>query len=195
MDNVELAIRKVMQSNEIDEFVQIEDGLLSDTDKTEILSEVIDSKTTEPIRVDLIKMAHLHIQGFSRIDIAKEFSVTVDNINYLRGTEKYRAILGLLNNEIVATARTFLTASSMKAVLTLITMLNSRDDRIKLKAATEIMDRIGLKTPEQIEIIQKGDKLAQMSETELLEFVKSGVKEIKIPDAGVLDGTNKLQIT
>ena len=44
-----------------------------------------------------------------------------------------------------------------------------------------MLDRIGLKSPEKIELIAKSDSIQQMSDEQLFELVKMGIAEI-MPD-------------
>jgi hypothetical protein len=114
--------------------------------------------------------------------------ISLTQAHDIKQSDKFKQIIQLLNTEIIATARTFLTASGMKALVTLLRCMDSKDDRIKLKASTEVLDRIGLKAPEQITLIHQGDRLQNMSEEELFAVVKMGIDEIKIKKSGVDDG-------
>jgi hypothetical protein len=181
MNNDKELISQIMKNGELPEFVSVDEDALSDADKEEIVfeNEMPDGSTPGAgKKVDLIKMAFYYIQGYDTKTMARVFDVNEKHISRLKSSAKFKAVLATLNAEIVSTARVFLAASGMKAVVTLIKCMDSRDDRTKLKASTEVLDRIGIRTPEQLEIIQKGDKISGMDEHQLLEFIKLGMKEL-----------------
>lgn len=181
-DNREL-IKQIMENGALPEFVNINDDALVASEKEEIISEALTTPDGSPLglknkKIDLVKMAFLYIQGWDGKSIAKAFDTDEAVISKLKSSPKFKAVLTTLNAEIVSTARTFLAASGMKAVITLIKCMDSRDDKTKLRASTEVLDRIGIRTPEQIELIQKSDRISGMDEQQLMEFIKLGMKEL-----------------
>lgn len=182
MSDMEKTIREIMTNGAFSDFVSIEEGTISKEEREEITNELAYPDGSQGSgcqkKVDLIKLAFYYIQGYTTASMSEIFDVTPQTINELKASSKFRTILSALNTEIVSTARTFLSAAGMKAVITLITCMDSRDERTKLKASTEVLDRIGIRTPEQIEILQKGDRFKDMGEEELLAFVKMGMQEI-----------------
>lgn len=178
-------MRAIMANNEIPDFVVIDEHIISPEER-EALAESLDKKGTQ--KVDLVKLAYYYVQGYNTKELAEIFGADPQHINKIKSSDKFRAIITSLNAEIVSTARTFLTAAGFKAVKTLLMCMDSNDDRVRLNAATQVLDRIGLKTPEQIEVIQKGAVVNKMSDDELLGLIKLGTKELMpIVDAEVSD--------
>lgn len=179
MDANTKLIKDIMQNNEISEYVSIEETALPDEYKQPV--EVVPEGTlrvSNSAKVNKLQLAYMYMQGYDTRTLAEQFECTENTIREIRASTEFKQLLGLLNHEIVSTARTFLTAAGLKAVKTLLTCMDSHDDRTKLKASTEVLDRIGLKAPEQLEIINKGDVIGKMSEDQLMEVIKLGMKEI-----------------
>ena len=182
-------LRSIMANNEIPDFVVIEEHIISPEER-EALAESLNKKGTQ--KVDLVKLAYYYIQGYNTKELSEIFDADPQHINRIKASDKFRAIITSLNAEIVSTARTFLTAAGFKAVKTLLMCMDSNDDRVKLNAATQVLDRIGLKTPEQIEVIQKGAVVNKMSDEELMGLIKLGTKELlPIVEADAVDDTTK----
>ncbi len=177
-------LKDIMENNDLPDFVCIEDTAVEDSERyIEVLPcDIEDARKlhaeTRSSKVDLSKLAMYHVQGYGTSEVAKIFGVSVRRICEIKASDKFKAMLTVLNLEIISTARTFLTASGLKAVKTLLQCMDSRDDRVKLNAATQVLDRIGLKNPDQIEIISKGDRINEMSQEELMGVIKLGMDEI-----------------
>ena len=80
--------------------------------------------------------------------------------------------------EVVNVARMFLASAGIKAVRTIIDCMDSPNDKVRLKAATEVLNRIGLTEPKKIEVIAEGSAFQSMSDEQMLELLKSGMEEI-----------------
>jgi hypothetical protein len=185
---LEKQLQDALSSNDMRNYVVIDNTKLAQSGKEEL---IVKGRSCDTSIVDLVKMAYYVVQGYDNAQIAKEFDTLTQNIYDIRGSERFKQILNLLTGEILATARTFLAASGLKAVTNLIKLMNSTNEKTQLKATVEVLDRIGLKTPEQLEIIDKGNKFATMSEAELAKMIKLGMDEIQPKLAGVEDGDNK----
>lgn len=190
---LEKQLQDALSSNDMRNYVVIDSTKLAQNGKEEL---IVKGRSCDTAIVDLVKMAYFVVQGYDNGRIAKEFDTIPQNIYDIRGSERFKQILNLLTNEILATARTFLTASGLKAVTNLIKLMDSKNEKTQLKATVEVLDRIGLKTPEQIELIDKGNKFSTMSEEELAKMIKLGMDEIKPTlTAGVENGDNKAAAT
>lgn len=128
--------------------------------------------------VNLVKIAYYYVQGYTEKDIAEIFNVSVNTVKKIKGSDEFKAVCKTISAEIVETARLFLATSGIKAVKTLVDCLDSPNDRVRLNASTEILNRVGLKSPEKLEILARGDSFKSMSDEQLLQIVKMGTQEI-----------------
>lgn len=129
--------------------------------------------------VNLTKMAVMFAQGYTLKAIAMEFGVTADTIYNIRASDEFKAVMNSISLEVIETARTFLAVSGIRATKTLLDCLGSGNERIRMKAAIEVLDRIGLKAPEQIEVLAKSDNIEQMTDEQLFSLVQMGMREIR----------------
>ena len=176
----------ILKSSSLEDFVIINEDDMQEEDNS--LGITIPEGITKDAhqKVDLVKLAYLYLQGYDTTAMARTFDVTNSRINEIKHSEKFKSIMGAINKEIIATARTFMGAAGIKATVTLIKCLDSYDEKVKLKAATEVLDRIGITTPKQLEIIQSNDNnISGMSDEQLMEFIKKGMTEIRPVIKGV----------
>lgn len=124
------------------------------------------------------KIAYLTVQGYTNAAIAENLGVPIPIIQQARKTEEFKSMMHALTSEIISTARIFLTAASFKAVRTMVELLDSVNEKIKLSAAKEVLDRVGIKAPETIELVSKNDSINDMTEEQLVDMVKLGMAEL-----------------
>lgn len=174
----EKSLGYIMKNNQLEDFVILNDEISKD--KEVLISAPSSSPDRKPVpcEVNYAKIAFLYIQGYTEEDIAAACNVTRDDVHRMKHSNKFKALLEAITKEVVSTSRVFLMASGLKAVRTLLMCMDSDDDRVKLKAATEVLDRVGLKSPEEINLVTKSENLHGMSETELLGVIRLGMKEI-----------------
>lgn len=178
LENEEVRIANIMRNNKIDDIVSIGDDLISNDDRVTTLYTQKTGEDDLKQTINMVEMAYLHVQGYGNTAMSNVLGITPTQVQVIKSSDKFKAVLSALNTEIVNTARTFLMAASLKAVNTLLKCLDSDDDKTRLKASTEVMDRIGLKEPDQLVVIQKADNINKMDEKQLLDFIKMGMSEI-----------------
>lgn len=170
------SLKDMLQDSNIEDFTVVED----DSPREVEIQSFGDAKSNKIVGHDisLTKLAYYHVQGYTNAELASVFGVSSTVIKKNKESEEYKALLNTISAEIVSTGRMFLQSAGIKAVRTLIHCLDSPNDKIKLQASKEVLDRIGLKEPDKLEVIAKGDAISSMSEEELLGLVKMGMSEI-----------------
>ena len=128
--------------------------------------------------INLLKFSNFFIQGYTEQELAKAMDIDINTVKKIKASDEFKAMLKTVSLEVVEVSRVFLASAGLKAVRTLIDCLESSSDKIRLGASTEILDRIGLKSPEKIELIAKSDAIQEMSDEQLLELVRMGIDEI-----------------
>lgn len=157
---------KLLGNEELDQYTHI-------LDSTETLTDIEAVKN-----VNVVRFAYYFLQGFNVKQISEIMGIDYKTAKKVRASEEFKTVLNGISAEVVSTARAFLTAAGFKAVRTLIDAMNSYNEKVRLKAAIEVLDRIGLKTPEKFEVVTKQDDMSSMSSDELLKLVKQGIDEI-----------------
>lgn len=160
--------------------------LLKDTNLSEVLyiqsedelKDIIHEEVSSGRKIPHAKVAALYIQGYSVGEIGEIMGCHHKTVAEMIKSEEGKAIRNAMTEDVVSSIRLFMSASGIKAVKTLIECMDSTNDRVRLQASTEILDRIGLKSPEKIEILSKGNSLRGMSEDELLGIIKVGMTEL-----------------
>lgn len=163
---------KLLGNEELDQYTHI-------LDSTETLTDIEAVKN-----VNVVRFAYYFLQGFNVKQISEIMGIDYKTAKKVRASEEFKTVLNGISAEVVSTARAFLTAAGFKAVRTLIDAMNSYNEKVRLKAAIEVLDRIGLKTPEKFEVVTKQDDMSSMSSDELLKLVKQGIDEIAQLNSG-----------
>lgn len=128
--------------------------------------------------VNLVKMGYYFSQGNDVSDIANYMGLRRDTVRQAIKSDEFKAVMNSITVEVVNVARMFLASAGITAVRTLIDCMNSSNDKVRLKAATETLDRIGITEPKKIELIAEGSAFNGMSDTQMLEMIRMGMDEI-----------------
>ena len=128
--------------------------------------------------VNLTRFAYFFMQGYSMTQIAEALGIDKSIAVRIRSSEEFRAVLNTLSAEVIATAQVFLQASALKAVRTLIQSMDSSNEKVRLAASVEVLDRVGLKSPDKLEIIAKSDNLAALDDDQLRDLIRMNLAEI-----------------
>lgn len=89
------------------------------------------------------RAATLEAMGTSTAEIADAVGVHRATLFRWRQTDQYRALVALTAEDAGRVARRTLEAASMAAVDSLVALLDSTDDRVRLRTALAILDRTG----------------------------------------------------
>lgn len=162
-----LSMRDLLNGDQIEEYALVEVPTVDDTPTYKTHTDV-----------NLTRFAYFFMQGYSVTQIADAMGIDRSTAKRVRSSEEFKAVLNTLSAEVIATAQTFLQASSLKAVRTLIQCMDSANEKVKLSAATEVLDRVGLKSPDRLEVLAKNDSLTQMDDARLLDLIKMNLHEI-----------------
>lgn len=153
----------------IENYVTISD----DTEKT---LQMDDNGVVKDI--DLVKMAYYFSQGYNINDISAAMSIGRTTVQNALRSDEFKEVVNSLTLEVVNVARMFLATSGIQAVKTIIDCMNSPNDRVRLQAAKEVLDRIGLTEPTKIEVLSEGNAFGGMSDEQMLAFIKGSMAEL-----------------
>lgn len=130
------------------------------------------------VSINLVKMAYMYAQGFDVGEIAANFDVEMSTVRTAMRSQEFKDTMNSLTYEIVDVARIFLASNGIAAVRTLLDCMQSTNDQVRLRAAIEILDRIGLKEPTKIEVIQNADNFKDMTDADMLALIQHGMDEL-----------------
>jgi hypothetical protein len=155
--------------------------LLGDLSHVEV--EATDDIIEEADRLDrpgiLHKIAAYYMQGATYRQIADIMGVQPASIKNLCKRQSFKEVTDELGMEIINACKGYMRAGSVKAVGVLLGAMDSADEKIKLQAANSVLDRVGLKAIDKVEVHQKVNQLNILSDEELLERIMLDVSPKK----------------
>ena len=145
--------------------------------------EVIKIDEKNPINIhnagaQISKAALLTLQGCDVAEVAKELDVSTKYLRKLKESEDYREVVNTMTHTVVETSKDFIKAASVKATMTLLDSLDSNSDKIRLSAAQDILNRVGIKQADTVNLKVTADATADKTEDELKDIIKLGNSEI-----------------
>ena len=179
------------------EYKNMKDYVSLPQDVLDSLDEDVMQETKLTSVANVMNLLYMDVQGHSVPRMAMVLGITIREVDLIKKSETYRAVRQGLLQEILSTARNVMQVSTLKAVKSLYECMESHDDRIKLMAAKEVLDRVGLSGTQKLEVvaIQPGDA-AKLSDSDLAEILRSSMEVItkndEEPEAeGSTDGATK----
>lgn len=143
-----------------------------------VVQKYTDGRAPSIAKIDYIKLAYQHLSGMTMTQSAAYFRVTPARISVTKQSAGFKAVLGMMTKASVETGRAFIAGAVARATGTLIHLLDSDNDKVKLMAANSILDRAGLLPPDQMVLIEKSTGVHGMSEDELLTIVHNAIKDV-----------------
>lgn len=164
------------------------DDEYSDLGSYVMLSEEIESNLDADVAKEtkltslknISSLLYMDVQGYGSRHMATQLGISMEDMQKLKRSEAYTLARDTLLREIVHSAREVMEVSALKAVKTLTECMNSTNEKVKLSAATEVLDRIGLNTTQKVEVTAKNDSMMSYSEDELMEILRTGMAESEV---------------
>lgn len=121
------------------------------------------------------------VQGYNPKLIAKLMNLTPEQILRIKASDAYQISRTELLNAVVSGARKYMEVATIKAVKTLVQCMDSPNEKVRLAASQDVLNRAGLQAPTQIEISTQVNNFEGLSDEELAEILR---KEKAIPANG-----------
>lgn len=155
------------------------EGLAAGDAEITVIDKPRDGRSAPRIhRIDLLLLAFQYMSGLTTAQSAASFHVSEAGIAKARVSSQFKAVLAQLTAATTASVRTYLAGATTKASHVLVDLLDSDSEKIQLAAAVQILDRSGIKAADKVEITTQATGVHNMSESELIELVKSAMKEL-----------------
>ena len=143
---------------------------------TDSLEEDILRETKMESVSNVMNLLYMDVQGHSTARISMVLGVSTREVEKIRQSTPYLAARRLLLNEILETSRKIMEVSAIKAVKTVYECMDSADDRIRLQASKEILDRVGLSGTQKLEVVSmQAGGIDRLSDSDLVEILKSAL--------------------
>jgi DNA-binding MarR family transcriptional regulator len=141
-----------MNPKEIDEF---EENLAKTTAAALVLdpalySPQLSKKITEiekdlkSMEVEYVKIALFSAQGYSPKEICAQTGLKIDYLSVVLKSKEYQAAVELLTRQVKYYAKAVLVTFVPRALNNLYSLMESANEKIKLAATKEVLDRIGI---------------------------------------------------
>lgn len=137
---------------------------------------------------NVMQIVYLDVQGYPNTLIARQLGILPQQVSAIKSSDAYIATKEGVMGAVMAEARKYMQISSIKAVKTLLDCMGSSSEKIRLAAASDVLNRIGMTAPQQIELISSANGFGNFTEDELAEIVR---KEALPKGAVIVEHTTK----
>lgn len=131
-------------------------------------------------RIDLMKLAFQHMQGMPNGQSAILFNCSMRAVAEAKNHPKFKALLAMLSSAAVTMAKTYISASVIKATKTMAHLLNSDSEKIRYMAAKDLLDRAGLKVGADVNLMLAngaGGQVHEMDDAQLRLLIRAALEE------------------
>ena len=123
----------------------------------------------------VMKVLHSDIQGLGAGQISTMYGLTVEQVKTIRRSSAYKTARQAVLAEVVNTSRNIMEVASLKAVKTLAECMNSKNEKVKLAASVEVLNRVGLNSTQKLEVTTQSANFSGLSDAELAEILRNSV--------------------
>jgi len=121
----------------------------------------------------LVRLFTMRSYGMTVKEISEKLGFPLYVIDKVISSMEYRAVADTITQDITTVAKDSLALAVTKATSTLVGLLDSEDDRIKLKASTEILNRTGLDSVKRVQVQGKTEHIHSLPDEQLQYILKS----------------------
>lgn len=185
-DNVALATRLATEP----EYKNMKDYITLPQELIDSIDEDVMMETKLTSVSNVMNLLYMDVQGHSMPRMAMVLGISLMEVEIIRKSQAYSTVRESLLREILNTARNVMQVSTLKAVKSLYECMESTDERIKLQAAKEILDRVGLSGTQKLEVVAtQGGTIDKLTNDDLAEILRSSMEVISTN--GSNDGETK----
>ena len=166
-------LQKDVEYKYLADYVPLKQSLLDSLDADVLAETKLDSV------VNVVNLLYMDVQGHSLPRICMALGLNKNEVQQIRSTDAYTAVRQALLSEILTTSKRVMEVSTLKAVKTLYECMDSGSEKIKLMAAKEILDRVGLNATQKLELsTSEISGMTKLTEEQLQEILKSTMPAI-----------------
>ena len=155
------------------EYQDMENHIIVGNDLEETIDDDVRRETKLSNVNNVMKLLFLDIQGYGARNVAREMGLTEYEVAQVRKSVAYRDAKATVMAEILNMSKNIMEVSAIKAVKTLTECMSSSNEKVKLAASVEVLNRVGLNTPQKVELTTTNMNLMKISDEDLAEILKN----------------------
>ena len=155
------------------EYQDMENHIIVGNDLEETIDDDVRRETKLSNMNNVMKLLFLDIQGYGARNVAREMGLTEYEVAQVRKSVAYRDAKATVMAEILNMSKNIMEVSAIKAVKTLTECMSSSNEKVKLAASVEVLNRVGLNTPQKVELTTTNMNLMKISDEDLAEILKN----------------------
>lgn len=155
------------------EYQDMENHIIVGNDLEETIDDDVRRETKLSNVNNVMKLLFLDIQGYGARNVAREMNMTEHEVAQVRKSVAYRDAKATVMAEILNMSKNIMEVSAIKAVKTLTECMSSSNEKVKLAASVEVLNRVGLNTPQKVELTTTNMNLMKISDEDLAEILKN----------------------
>lgn len=126
--------------------------LILETPPRESLEGTLTNQEKLPLDEVMINLAQMLSVGKTTSEIALALDRSVNWVRTHKRDEDVISLVNLLHKEAVESARSVIIGNTEKAASTIVTMMDLGPPSVRLAAAKDLLDRLGMKAPDKKQI-------------------------------------------
>lgn len=135
----------------------------------------------------LIRLYTLNASGVPVKDISEILKVQKVHLQEILKSQDYIAVAQVISKDIVDYARLNLASATTLAVNKMVSLIESEDEKIALRASIEVLNRVGIDTPKEIHVKAEKKIVHEMSNDQLLSIIDASNRVIAFNTQDVKD--------
>lgn len=167
------ALQDILNSE--DEYRNLQDHIAIDDELEDAMLREMQKDAECNSIVNVSALLYYDVQGFSPQATAALLGITPGQVVRIRKTDSFTEARKAVMDEVLKLSRRMIDISSIKAVKTLLSCMDSGNDKIRLSAAVEILNRVGLSSTQKVEITTTAGGMQTYSDEELAEILKGSI--------------------
>jgi len=169
-DKTRKALHQMLSGD--DEYVNMGDHILIEETIEQNLDSDVKKETKLTSIKNIMRLVYLDVQGYGAGAISEAMALSEHDVQLIRRSESFKLAKDAVMAEILALSRRMIEVSSIKAVKTLTECMGSKNDKVRLSAAVEVLNRTGLTATQKIELTTTNNSLAHYTDDELAEMLR-----------------------
>ena len=126
---------------------------------------------------EAMRIMYLHSLGYSQSQIAMHYKMSAKRVREIMKSEEFRLLAQEYTKNTTMMAKLSLSMVTEKAMSTLVGLLDSKSEKVRLATAKDILDRAGLVTKQAVQFTENTG-LGSMDDDHLLEVVSKSMQDI-----------------
>lgn len=127
--------------------------------------------------VEAMRILYLSMLGYSRNQIAVHFKMSARRVQEIMKSEEFKIMAQEYSKNTLMVTRLSITMMAEKAMQTMVGLLDSKSEKIRLATAKDLLDRAGLVKKQSIEFTDTTG-FDTMDDARLVDVVSRSMQEI-----------------